>query len=326
MSEDDDLDLADEEETPTPRRPRTELSEEDKLKALRDWYEKEIPEERRQELAEMKLTGELRYVRAGDINVDKSYQRRINLKKAKDLIRNFDPYAFEPIDVNERPDASLWSPEGQHRTIVAQIINPDMQVPCWVHKGMSVGAEANQTGTIHRGRTSFSPTDLYKTDLKAGDPEAVAVDRIASDNGLTVGLGGITAVKALRKMYATIGEDGLATVFRVINKSWVQQQYPDAWAYLTLQSVGEFVRRYTKLSVDEQGGLVKTPLFDEGHLIVTLRQWPPSALADPIRNSKEHYTSKPRAIADALAKHYNAGIIAGSDVKKLPIPKSRKKK
>jgi hypothetical protein len=295
-------------------KPKVLMTEDEKVTDLREWYAKSIEDTRRADMSQTQFSGEFRMIRAGDIQVDRGYQRRINLTKARKLLKGWDPTAFEPITVSERADGSLWTSEGQHRSLVAQIINPDMLIPCYVHKGLTKETEAHQTGTIHRGRTGFSNLDLYRTDLAAGDAEAVSINKVVGEAGLTVGgPDGILAVGALRKIHAKIGAEGLATVLRIIDNAWGIGYPDDAYGYVAIGSIGEFVTKHTVVNDDDED----EALYDEEHLIRTLAALSPEALESQARNSKQHYTTLPKGIADLLAKHYNKARPTGSGIKAL---------
>lgn len=307
---DDDTDDA-----PAPKPPMTE---DQKFAEAAEWYEKNISAEQREANAKTVFEGEFRLVAAKNIKVDRGYQRRINPTKLRKLLKNFDPTAFEPITVSERADGSLWSPEGQHRTILAQIVNEDMLIPCYVHKGLTVQTEAHQTGTIHRGRTSFSSLDLFRTDLAAGEAEAVAVNRIVTEAGLTIGgAKGILAVKALRKIHERSGDAGLAIVLRVIDQAWTVAYPEDAWGYSVMAGVGEFVVSYT----DDEGNAT----YNEANLIRTLRNVSPESLIMTANDPKQqqHYTSKPKIISGLISRYYNreakAARATGEEVSNLKV-------
>lgn len=310
---DDPTDDAD--ETPVPK---PVVTEEQKFAEAREFYEKTVPAEKRAVNAATKFEGEFRMIAAKLVQVDRIYQRRINPAKLRKLLLNFDPDAFEPITVSERPDGTLYSPEGQHRTLLAQIINPDMLIPCYVRKGMSVEQEAHQTGTIHRGRTSFSSLDLFRTDLAAGQDQAVAVSRIVGEAGLSIGgANGILAVKALRKIHERSGDAGLAATLRVIDQAWTVAYPDDAWGYSVMAGVGEFVAKHT----DEEGNAV----YDEGNLVRTLRNVSPESLVMTANDPKQqqHYTSKPKIICGLIGRYYNneakAARRTGEEVSNLKV-------
>lgn len=311
-----DADDDNDDDSPAPKAPKLPMTEDEKIASLQEFYKNTIAPETRQALAETKFTGVFGWIRAGDINADKSYQRRVNMNKGKRLLRNFDPLAFEPVTVSKRVDANgnvtYTTPEGQHRSLIAKIINPDMMIPCFIHEDLTVEDEAHQTGTIHRGRTSFSALDLFRTDLAAGAADAVAVDRIVKEAGYEIGgPDGILAVKALRKIHEQTGDDGLAATLRVIDKAWVVAYPDDAWGYTTLAGVGEFIRKNT----DKDSAEV---LYDETHLVFTLAQpqSSPENLVGQVMNSKTHYTSKPKGVADLISKYYNRSRPTGAGIKK----------
>ena len=140
----------------------------------------------------------------------------------------------------------------------------------------------------------------------------MAVNRIVSEAGYSIGgPDGSLAVKALRKIHEQIGDDGLATTLRVIDQAWVVAFPDDAWGYTTLAGVGEFIRKNTDKETGDR-------LFDEAHLIGTLAgpQASPEALVGQVLNAKQHYSSKPKGVADLITKYYNRSRPSGGGIKK----------
>lgn len=122
--------------------------------------------------------GELITIPISKLFVDSTYQRAVSVgsvKNIKRICRQFDWAKFLPVIV-ARDGERFAIVDGQHRATAAATIGIDA-VPCYVLSCTPAEAAA-AFAAINGNVTRMEPIDLWFAELAAGDPKAVALQRV----------------------------------------------------------------------------------------------------------------------------------------------------
>lgn len=212
-----------------------------------------------QEVASMEKRSKIEEHPAASLFMDERVQRAIRPQHLKSIAAKLDLDAVGVVIVSRRPDGKLAVLDGQHR--IRALIDAGMgewPVTCKVFDGLEIPDEA---GLFRRYNTT-SKTTSYEDLVKAiteGDPEAIAIDKIAQRNGLKIsdqtGPATIACASALRKVYRS-GEAGpaaLAFALHVGVTAW--GAHSDSVDGHLVRGLGDFYLRYGE-DID-RGALIK---------------------------------------------------------------------
>jgi hypothetical protein len=169
--------------------------------------------------------------------VDQRYQREIAKRTSRRLIRRlveeFSWTKFQPItvgEISEGTQAGCYAViDGQHRAVAA-LMHPNVDdVPCWVVNARSVQNQARVFVSVNRDRTNIQPLQVYRAQLAAQDPQALRIDRLCREAGITVAYsitgtldnllpGQTQAVATIKKLVARFGERPVGDALKTLNK------------------------------------------------------------------------------------------------------------
>ncbi len=143
---------------------------------------------------------------AGQIDVDPTIQRPLNVSWAEKIGRELDPDLIGVIHVSQRPSGRFVVIDGQHRLHGVKHVfgNNGTLVECKVYTGLSRAQEAAQFVGLNDFRR---PTriDVFLKSVVAKEADAVAIDAIVRELGCRVDRGkadkSITAIGALEEVY-----------------------------------------------------------------------------------------------------------------------------
>lgn len=127
---------------------------------------------------------EVRMVAVDSLVVDASYQREAIAAHVAGITKHFDPEAFGTITAAERDDGSLHPVDGFQRYTVACSLGAKT-VPCQIIKSRGPEHEAELFGKLNK-RRGLNTHQLFKAEVRAGKPEAVAVYEAVTVAGLNV--------------------------------------------------------------------------------------------------------------------------------------------
>lgn len=185
-------------------------------------------------------TGNLEWIVAETLKVDPEYQRDLNPAWVRKIASEFDPDVMGVIVASRRGSGDVFIVDGQHR--VAAILEMgwgDQKIPCNVYEGLSIESEAKVFWKPQTASQRISPRSRFKARLIAGEPKALAMQRIASDHGYRIataegatGPKDIIAVAAVEYIFER-GEQRLVEVMDLI-----QSAYGDSDERITLQLIG----------------------------------------------------------------------------------------
>lgn len=138
--------------------------------------------------------------------VDTTYQRGLEPRKVQRIASEFDPDSFGSLVVSERPDGTMAIIDGGHRVAAYRELGwSDQKVPATVLRNLTVEDEARIFSTYNENRTKPKAADIFRADVIAGKPDAVAVNDVVEGLGLRVsvspGPNAIRSVKTLLRIH-----------------------------------------------------------------------------------------------------------------------------
>jgi hypothetical protein len=156
---------------------------------------------------------------------DSTYQRARVASKIKRMVaEGWHEEKCEALGVSDRGNGTyaIWNGGHRHETAVALGIK---SLPCMVIQGASVEREAEIFVSVNRDRAHMSPISIFKANLRAGDVDTVAIDRVVTNHGFKVIAAGsrdnsIAAVAALESVRKRFGIDVLSEALSLIRTTW----------------------------------------------------------------------------------------------------------
>lgn len=151
-----------------------------------------------------------KYLPLRELFIDPNVQRALNENWVKKLVKNFDPDKFGIIVVSERGPGKYVVIEGQHRiAAVRSLFNDENQlVECKVHRGLKTHEEA-ALFLAETDKLGMNSMVKFKQKVRAMDPEAVAINQIATQEGYVIdtyySCGHLSCVSALLAIYRGFG-------------------------------------------------------------------------------------------------------------------------
>jgi hypothetical protein len=197
---------------------------------------------------------DVRMVAVSDLVVDEDYQREAIAAHVAGIAKNFDEEAFGVIVAGEREDGSLHPVDGFQRLNAAMERGATL-VPCQVIRSRGPEHEAELFGKLNK-RRGLSTHQLFKADVCAGKPEAVAVYAAITEAGLNVrgmkpngkrhSIGGVKQCQtAFRRMGG--GDSGAAhvtEVLTILRRTWGEQHHDTAYHCAVIGGLAFFLRRF----------------------------------------------------------------------------------
>lgn len=136
------------------------------------------------------------------------YQRPLQ-KSFKYLLDNWDGNKCDPITVNYRNDGFYYVINGQHRTIVAEMLGIN-QIVCDVFVGLTLKEEAELFVGQYDGTTKLNPIDSYRANIIRGEEVDTLIKEVCEKYGVSVThdkapkvLGSLTVVRNIIKPSVT---------------------------------------------------------------------------------------------------------------------------
>ena len=235
----------------------------------------------------------IRHVSLADMEVAPAAQRKFFPKHAQEMADDFDLEGMGYPVLNYR-DGTWWIVDGQHRVAALRLLGfVDEVIECECFFNLSEQEEADlflrraKNKPIHTG-------DKFRIGVNAGREDEVAINKIATDLGLKVGIGSgnnIQATGALGKVYREGGPTVLGRTLVIILEAYGDR----AFTATLIGGIGALIRRY--------GTNV-----DSGRLITALKKSSggPEGIDQKANQLKRSMGgSKVNAAAGALVEAYN---------------------
>jgi hypothetical protein len=197
---------------------------------------------------------DVRMVAVNDLIVDESYQREAIAAHVAGIAKNFDEEAFGVIVAGERDDGSLHPVDGFQR-LNAAMERGVSHVPCQIIKSRGAEHEAELFGRLNK-RRGLSTHQLFKADVCAGKPDAVAVYEAITAAGLNVrgmkpngkrqAIGGVKQCQtAYRRMGGgEVGAAHVTDVLTMLRQTWGQEHHETAYHCAVIGGLAFFLRRF----------------------------------------------------------------------------------
>lgn len=167
-------------------------------------------------------------LRPQDLTLDPEVQRLLSESRVKKMVAEWDEDMLGTIDVSRREDGNYYVTDGWHR--VQSLIRMGRgaeKIACVVSASTGQKIEAKRFVAKNGKTRRPTPIDLYRVNLKAEDPEIVAIDKIVKALGLKVdnnlGNGVIQAASEIIKTYRAGGATLLRNVLTVIHNAWLDE-------------------------------------------------------------------------------------------------------
>lgn len=168
--------------------------------------------------------GRLEIVPISKLYVDSVYQRAVSfgsVRNIKRICKHFDWAKFLPVIVTTNADGTYSVVDGQHRTTAAATIGIT-EVPCYVLSCTAAEAAA-AFAAINGNVTPVSAVDLWFAELAAGEPGAVALQRVLDAAGVKMtrkregfAVAETRSVNVLRRALDFYGSSILTTILQCI--------------------------------------------------------------------------------------------------------------
>lgn len=227
------------------------------------------------------------------LTIDESYQRPLS-HFVETIVENYDPALLQTLAVAERRNTYSVI-DGQTRLVALRRLG-EMQVPCLVYSGLTRAQEALLFSRFQTERRGIRPFHRFRAQLRGGDLEARAIDKIVRATGWTLTeftsphSGGIIGcIGALESVYRSDPEL-LEQTLLVLRSAF--PEHPGS---------AELVRGLAYFLDHE-------PDVDEDALVAKLAAVSPQELgrrASALREGRGHGGASPRYMAEAISAVYS---------------------
>lgn len=263
-------------------------------------------------------------LRAGELFIDRTYQRDLNEGWVARRIDTFDPRLFGLLEVADRdtsPDGGRSPDSGRRYAVIdgqqrhalaveASTDGEDTPLAVRVHEGLTVAEEARLMHAIDRGRRPLTPWDRWKARRVAGDPVVLEVEAVAAGHGLrfasSTGPGASTATGAAERLHRDGGPGLLDAVLGVLARAWGEDQA--AYHAPFLQAVGLLIHRHGE----------RTDLDVLIDALARSRPWDVRSTAHAYRVSLHRSGSTAQLLAEAIVERYNRVAPRGRRLPAVP--------
>lgn len=132
----------------------------------------------------------IEWIKVDRLSIDAVYQRSTDNDASRRLIASiaasFDWRLCAPLVVSRRPDGTLSVIDGQHRTLAAKQRGDIPHMPCCVFNYAGPEEEARMFISANRARKPMNRLDDFHAALAAADEDALEINRLVNEAGLTV--------------------------------------------------------------------------------------------------------------------------------------------
>lgn len=248
--------------------------------------------------------GDEQYVPVSALQVDHSYQRQPDLRRARKIADHFDPELAGRLIVNTRTDGSYFVADGQHRLIAMRHLKLAL-APCVVHIGWTIEREAEVFEELNTKHKNANHYQVHYAALRSGNAEAVEIEAIVRNEGCQLSDhhpkgGDRNHVSAIQSVYGVYRSQygGPVLLRRTLHLlADVFGDKPRAFDGRIITGLAYFLWR-----ADREEG------FDEQHLRKALQPLLPFDILRDARKFRERGQVEYGSIAFCLREIYNKGL------------------
>lgn len=185
------------------------------------------------------------YICARNLKLDARYQRELDTKRVEKMKASFNDALLGAVEVARREDGSNVVIDAQHRVATVLACEPDRELLCIVHTGLTEAEEAELFLDLNGKRTKISKMAEYNAALIAQDPITLDIDKEIRRQSLRVAVGdGPRNIRAVAALYRVRRNDNLATTLHLA-KTW-REAAQSSFAYegQNLQAISFFLRAF----------------------------------------------------------------------------------
>lgn len=189
---------------------------------------------------------------AGEIKINRLYQRPLNTSRVKRLVQKFDWHLVNCVKVVSR-NGEWYALDGQHTTaMLLAKFGSDYLVPCLIYEDIENWTEEAKEfikGNDRDLRKVLSLRDEWKALLVSNDERATNIKRICGNYNLKIptergetGNGWIGAVSALEKVYDSMDTLKFNEFLYVLTAAWGGKR--ESLLAPIINGLGRFVNSY----------------------------------------------------------------------------------
>lgn len=178
-----------------------------------------------------------------ELFVDQSYQRPVDMGRARKLAAGWDRRLAGVIEISDRgPDhrPRYAVIDGQHRWEAARLRDPQASIVASIHEGLTVADEARLFDRLNRERRRPSTWDHWHARKASGDPQVLAIEQAVSGLDLQIHhapkAGNVRCTATLEKLAALGGTDLVRDTLALILDVWDLR--PDAFDAPLVHGIG----------------------------------------------------------------------------------------
>jgi len=193
-------------------------------------------------------------VKAKEMFVDYTYQRKPLTAKINRIVKNFNPDLLGVITCSMREDNTLAIIDGSHRYhALIQMGMKDTNVNALVYFGLSIEDEAHIFALTNKEHTKPTPSQIFKAGIVSGDSIAVGIANVVAKVGASFdegpGANVIRCVATVRRVYTNAGSNVLAKTLETLRDAYPnnKEMYRDQM----ISAIGCIYHRYGK-KVDQK--------------------------------------------------------------------------
>lgn len=234
------------------------------------------------------------------IDIDHNYQRDIDERRVRKLLREFHWSKFGSVILVAKEDGRYNCTDGQHRLEAARLHPLINSVPAVINPAADTKSEAISFLAINRDRKAVSTVEQYWAGLQAGDPEFTRLKAVLDATGCEVApAAGVikpnvtNSVSTLIRAIRAYGEGAVKQAITITRQAWPNDN--KALKGTTIASLSRLIRNNNSLDSDRMAVLLsrKTQTDIAGH-------------AESIR--KISGGTAETAITKTLVEIYNKGL------------------
>lgn len=233
---------------------------------------------------------------ANTLLIDPAYQREQNTIRVNKIAQEFDTDMMGAVVVSRRTNGDLVLIDGGHRIAALHLMGwGDQEINAIVLDGLTLKDEAHVFSVINSNRAKPKPTQIFRADVIAQQPEAVLIQSVL--NALNIEVvdspkkKGLRSIGTVRTLFRQDGQEALARVLKLLSTAYGRG--PNTFNHDLLVSMAAMLRHH--------------PGMSDQRLHDSLRKFgsPESLVADGKRRAIAIQGRTHNAIANVALRAYN---------------------